>query len=326
MASNPVNTISFFAPIQDLLEEVENRMRVHNAEHHPDLATALDHLLSSGGKRIRPAVTLLVGSMFHADKPRLVTLAASIELLHTATLVHDDLIDGALLRRGIATLNAKWSPGATVLTGDYIFAQAARLAAETESVQIVKLFSKCLSTIVNGEITQMFSGRGWISREQYQRRIYAKTASLFETAASAAGLLTPADEAALRNLAEFGRQLGMAFQVIDDVLDFSGEQGVVGKPVASDLRQGLVTLPVICFAEQHPDHPDLGVLSSGGFAPADSIERLLAAIRESGAVEQASLEAEKYIEASLAALHRLPDAPARRNLVDLAHYIIRRRS
>ena len=122
-------------------------------QHHPDLGVALEHLLSSGGKRVRPAVALLTGSMLGGDLDRLVTLGAAIELLHTATLVHDDLIDGSILRRGITTLNAQWMPAATVLTGDFIFARAAKLAAETNSIPVMHLFAETLAMIVNGEIT-----------------------------------------------------------------------------------------------------------------------------------------------------------------------------
>ena len=164
------------------------------AEHqHPDLRAALDHLISSGGKRIRPTVTLLIGRILNGDESRLVTLAAAIELLHTATLVHDDLIDGSLLRRGIPTINSKWSPGATVLTGDFMFARAAKLASDTNSIPVMSLFSKTLATIVNGEITQLFSNRCNINREEYYQRIYAKTASLFEASACCAALISTED-------------------------------------------------------------------------------------------------------------------------------------
>src|SRR5512147_2618628 len=127
--------VSFLVPVQEDIHAVESLMRSQAEGRHPDLAAALDLLLSSGGKRIRPTLTLLAGKMLSADSNRLITLAAAIELLHTATLVHDDLIDGSLLRRGMPTLNAQWTPAATVLTGDFIFARAARLAAETDSVE-----------------------------------------------------------------------------------------------------------------------------------------------------------------------------------------------
>src|SRR3990172_8268826 len=138
MVRGPLTTATFFSPVQESLRLVERRMRAQSDGHHPDLAAALKHLLSSGGKRVRPAVALLTGGMLGAGRDRLVTLSAAIELLHTATLVHDDLIDGALLRRGIPTLNAQWTPAATVLTGDFIFARAAHLASQTGSLAVMR--------------------------------------------------------------------------------------------------------------------------------------------------------------------------------------------
>ncbi|MEW5868285.1 MAG: polyprenyl synthetase family protein [Chloroflexota bacterium] len=317
--------MNFYAPIQDLMLQVEQRLRSQADSHHPDLGAALDHLLSSGGKRIRPAVTLLAGTMLGADTDSLVTLASAIELLHTATLVHDDLIDGAVLRRGITTLNARWSPAATVLTGDFIFARAARLAAETNSVTLMRMFAETLATIVNGEITQLFASRGNASRENYDQRIYAKTASLFELAATSVAMLSPVGEPVVEKMRCFGYDLGMAFQIVDDILDFTGEQATVGKPLASDLRQGLVTLPAIYYLEMRPSDPDMdAVLSGDPGAPVD-MERLVSAIRASGAVERALQEASDYIDQGLACLAEMPDNPSRRSLEDLARYSVERR-
>ena len=157
----------FMDLVIDQIPKVENRMRKSVNDHNPELKNAIDHLLSSGGKRIRPTVTLLTGGMLGADQEICIILAAAIEMLHTAILVHDDLIDGALLRRGISTLNARWSPAATVLTGDYLFARAAKLAAETGSIEVMQLFADTLATIVNGEINQMFPGDGLTDLQKY---------------------------------------------------------------------------------------------------------------------------------------------------------------
>ena len=187
MEAYRLNSISFLEPIQEDLQEVEMALHSQAEDAHPDLQAALEHLLSSGGKRIRPIVGLLVGEMLGGPRQKLITLATAVEMLHTATLVHDDLIDGALLRRGMPTLNARWSPAATILTGDFMFARAAKLAAETDTLPLMKLFAETLAVIVNGELTQLFASRGVISRENYNRRIYSKTASLFEMATRAAG-------------------------------------------------------------------------------------------------------------------------------------------
>lgn len=315
---------TFIDPVQSRIALVEEMIRSQSAGHHPVLGAALSHLLSSGGKRIRVALTLLSGLMLGADESRLVTLAAAIESLHTATLVHDDLIDGALIRRGIPTLNAQWSPAATVLTGDFIFARAAKLAAETGSLAVMRLFAETLAIIVNGEITQLFSSRGVANRDNYYNRIYAKTASLFETAATSAALLSPVNDEVINKLKRYGYEIGMAFQIIDDILDFTGEQATMGKPVANDLRNGLITLPTLYYLESHPEDKDIQTIIGSDFCDELCLARLLDAIRASGAIQQSLVEAKQAVERGLSALENLPETRERQALVDLAYYIVSR--
>ncbi len=319
-----MNTAPFFTPIQVGLQEVETLLHAQADDAHPDLSTALVHLLSSGGKRIRPAVCLLTGQMFAAPHDKLLTLAAAVEMLHTATLVHDDLIDGALLRRGMPTLNAHWSPAATILTGDYMFARAAKLAADSDNLVCMKLFAETLATIVNGELTQLFAARGVISRENYNKRIYAKTASLFEMTTQAAALIGDVDEEIVDAMRQFGYQLGMAFQIADDILDFTGEQETVGKPVGSDLLQGLVTLPAIYYAESHPYDPDVLCLTGGCYTETERMERLVQSIRESDATAKSMKEAQVFIQKALGILQAAPAGPERQALEDLTGYIVDR--
>ncbi len=318
-------TTSFFSPVQSQIHQVEHLMRSQAENQHPDLQAALDHLLASGGKRIRPTLTLLVGRMLSGDETRLITLAAAIELLHTATLVHDDLIDGSLLRRGIPTINSQWSPGATVLTGDFMFARAAKLASDTNSIPVMSLFSRTLAIIVNGEITQLFSNRCKIDREEYARRIYAKTASLFEASACCAALISKVDEALTEEIRLYGRDIGMAFQIVDDVFDFTADQTILGKPVGSDLRQGLITLPAIAFIEQNPEDSDARELGCGNnYLGNDKVNRLVEKIRISPAIEQSLQEADKYVVSALNRLQKMPAGPARDHLIELTRYITQR--
>ncbi len=300
-------------------------MRAQARESHPDLRAALEHLLASGGKRVRPTIVLLVGNMLGGQEERLITLGAAIELLHTATLVHDDLIDGSLLRRGMPTLNARWSPAATVLTGDFLFARAAKLAAEANHLQLMEHFARTLATIVNGELTQLFTSRGLISRENYYQRIYAKTASLFEMSAQAAALVSPVDEAVVESMREFGYQIGMAFQIVDDILDFTGDPGAVGKPLGSDLLQGLVTLPAIYFSEDYPEDADVLLLSEGGWSNQERMERLVHAIRQSDAIRRALREAETFVRGALEKLTLFHPSVERTALEELTHYIVDRK-
>lgn len=318
-------TTSFFIPVQDQIHRVESLMRSQAVGHNPDLKAALDHLIASGGKRIRPTLTILTGRMLGADEDRAVTLAAAIELLHTATLVHDDLIDGSLLRRGIPTLNSRWSPGATVLTGDFLFARAAKLAADTESVPAISLFATTLGVIVNGEITQLFSSRCRADRDEYYQRIYAKTASLFETCTCCAALISPVDEQITDLVRQYGYDIGMAFQIIDDVFDFTSDQSQLGKPVGSDLRQGLITLPTLYFLEKYPNDDDaLEILSGNCLYYDEQVSRLVEKIRASEAIELSLAEANRYVDQALEKLHQLPDCPERTHLEELTLYITRR--
>lgn len=319
-----MNTVTFLSPVQAQLQLVEARLHAQADDRHPDLRAAFEQILAAGGKRIRPTLGLLVGNMLGAPEDKLVTLGAAVELLHTATLVHDDLIDGSLLRRGMPTLNARWSPAATVLTGDFLFARAAKLAAETDHLPLMNSFAETLTIIVNGELTQMFSSRGLINRENYYQRIYAKTASLFEMTSRAAAMISPVAEATIDSMRKFGYETGIAFQIVDDILDFTGEQATVGKPVGSDLLNGLVTLPAIYYAEAFPKDEDVKSLSEGGWANEERMARLVKSIRNTDAVKKAMSEANQHVEFALQTLEGFDPSPEREALENLAKFIVDR--
>ncbi len=316
---------SFYIPIQTELAEVDQLMRSQAQDYHPDLQKALDIILTSGGKRIRAAITLLVSKMLGADPNASILLAGAIEMLHTATLVHDDLIDGALLRRGTPTLNSQWSPGATVLTGDFLFARAAKLAADTQSVQVMRIFAETLGVIVNGEITQLFSKRFLADREIYYKRIYAKTASLFETSTKTAAILGQTNPETVIQLAKFGHSIGMSFQIVDDILDFNGEQITLGKPVGSDLRQGLITLPALYYLETNHSDPNASALLNQKYLEDEKqTKELIQAIIKSDGTRKAHLEAVSYVNEGIEYLLQQPKSIYRDSLEEIARYIISR--
>jgi geranylgeranyl pyrophosphate synthase len=250
-------------------------------------------------------------------------LSAAIELLHTATLVHDDLIDGALLRRGNPTLNSHWTPAATVLTGDYIFAQAARLAAEIESTEAMSLFAQTLSIIVNGEISQLFGRNRLPSRNEYYDRIYEKTGSLFALSARAAAMISPDSENFIQPAENFGKEIGKAFQIVDDVLDFTGDQDLVGKPIGNDLRQGTPTLPAIYYGEEHPDDKVLQACLDGEIT-SEEADKLIERIVNSGAIDRTMEEARHCVEAAIKYLDGFPKGRERDSLENLGRYIVDR--
>ncbi|MFN2281953.1 MAG: polyprenyl synthetase family protein [Anaerolineales bacterium] len=315
--------VGFLSFLEDQLIRVEKKMVSHADGYHPDLIAALEHLMSAGGKRIRPIITLLMGSLLGADEGKLISLSASIELLHTATLVHDDLIDGALLRRGNPTLNSHWTPAATVLTGDYIFAQAAGLAAELGSTEAMRLFAETLSTIVNGELSQLFGRAQVPSREDYYHRIYEKTGSLFALSARAPAMISPSDPKYIAPAEDYGREIGKAFQIVDDILDFTGDQAKVGKPTGSDLRQGVPTLPAIYYGEEHPQD---GVLQGclDGTASEKEADALIQRIIDSGAIQKALEEARLCTEKAVESLTGFPTGKERDALEKLGAFIIDR--
>lgn len=246
----------FIDIVRDDLERVEGLLREHYPGQHEAIGVAVDHLVGGGGKRLRPALVLLSAHLCGAELDRAIFAAAAVEMLHTATLIHDDLIDGALVRRGMETLNVQWSPSVTVLTGDYVFAYAAYLAARADNVRLMHRFAETLMVICNGEVQQMFNGRhDPPDRQEYERRIYAKTASLLAMSAESGPILAGVDGNTAKALRVYGEQLGMAFQIVDDVLDFVADEETLGKPVGSDLRQGLVTLPLLLFLQAEPDQP-----------------------------------------------------------------------
>jgi geranylgeranyl pyrophosphate synthase len=316
--------VAFFEPVQELIQQVEERMLEQAVGSHPQLELALDHLLSSGGKRLRVVLTLLTGEMLGGNRDALVTLAASLELLHTATLVHDDLIDGSLIRRGIPTLNAQWSAPATVLTGDFLFAKAAKLAADVNLVPVMQLFAETLATIVNGEIIQLFGRQGKVDREDYERRIYAKTASLFEAATKSAGIVSQLSTEKIELIRQFGYEVGMAFQIVDDILDFTSEQEAIGKPVANDLRQGIITLPVIYYLDNEPDDETVENIIQGKRVSSLEFDRLIQSIRDSGSIEKTINEANEYVARSLEILSEFPESQPRSGLIDLARFTVQR--
>jgi geranylgeranyl pyrophosphate synthase len=321
-----LKVIPIFELIREDLERVERKMREVSSIEYEQLRSALDYLLGSGGKRLRPALVLLSSKFYPTDTEKVTSLAAAVETLHTATLIHDDLIDNSFLRRGNPTLNALWNRAATVLTGDYLFARAAAFAAETESVRVVSIFAQTLMTICSGELNQIFGGdRGQLTREYYYQRIYSKTASLFAASAEAGYLLSGALGPEAQALRDYGYNLGMAFQIVDDVLDFAGNEGELGKPIGSDLRQGIVTLPTIYFLEAHPGDETVIRVLGGRDEKDDEVHAAVELITESGAIESSVVEARKFAAKSRNALSILPDNEYHQAMLDLANFVVERR-
>ncbi len=313
-----MNLAHFLDNLEDRLQDVGVRMLTQAEQHQPGLSAVMEPLLASGTARVRPATALLMGDALGAEREQAATLTAAIEMLHTATLVHDDLLDGKLLRRGMPVLNAPWSPAATVLTGDFIFAQAAKLAAETGSVPVMHLFSEALTTVVSGEVMQLFSTKDLAGRNAYYNRIYAKTASMIELSAAAAATISPVHASVVEAARQFGYEIGMAFQIMNDILDFAAGEARTMRA----LRAGRLSLPAICYAEAHPGDANLRAILPGNGQTPEQVSALVESVRESGALEQALAEAVKFAERGLAALQAFPPSAETGLLAALARHII----
>ena len=311
-------------PVRERQQEMEARLLAQVEAGRSPLEAALATLIAAGGKRLRPRLALLVGGILETEPGALVSLAAAIEMLHTATLIHDDLVDGSGLRRGVETLNARWSAAASVLVGDLAFTRAAELILGTRTLPVIEMFTRTMSMMVEGEVSQLARERAISSREEYFCWIGAKTATLFEFACGAPALLGVVDEQAFNSVRRFGYGIGMAFQVVDDVLDFTGNPGLLGKPVGSDLRQGVMTLPALIYLEEHPGDADLGKILQRERLDEPALKGLIERIRRSEATNLSLEMAHGFIREALDELARLPERPERFALTEIALDIVLR--
>jgi len=315
-----------YAPVQDGLALTEQAIQGIVCKDGSFLAKLLAHILRGGGKRMRPAITLLAGKVYDYNLKTLVCQAAGVETLHTATLVHDDTIDKSSTRRSKVTVNAAWGDARAILLGDYLLAKAAELTAMTENVRVIKLCARTLMTISGGELEQSaFDFNLDRVRDQYFRWIADKTADLFAMAAESGAILGGAPEDSIRALRDYGYNLGIAFQVVDDVLDFAGDEKLMGKPTGEDLRQGIVTLPAILYLEAHRnDKLVMGMASILKSMDLGKLRELTRRVQASPYLKDCSDIAGGYASRAREALKTLPDNQPRQSLLDLVDYALQR--
>jgi geranylgeranyl pyrophosphate synthase len=312
------------------LDQVEARLHQAANVDYPLVGDFLEGIITSGGKRLRPTLLLLAARPFEYDLSTLIPAAAGIELLHTASLVHDDTIDHALLRRGQPTLNTAFPTETVILLGDYLFAQSAMLATETMNARVVAVFAAALGEICDGQLREIFNGsRLDQTREDYELRIYGKTASLFAAAAEMGAILGNASEDEVANLRAFGSDIGMAFQIVDDVLDFRSTAEQTGKPVGADLRQGTVTLPTMLFLaslDGSPTATQVRRIVDGEPVPEEEVAAVATLIAESTATDAALESAHTYARRALARLESLDNRHIAAQLAALADLSVNRLS
>jgi octaprenyl-diphosphate synthase len=306
--------------VRDRLGEVETLFRENLASPVGIVAEIGEFVAESGGKRIRPTLHLLSARLCGYQGSRDVLLAAVLEFIHCATLIHDDIIDFATTRRGAVSTNHRWGNDVAVLFGDYLFAKAMAMALQAESLPIMRKLADVTLRMTEGEMQQTrYAGRIDLTEHEYLGLVERKTAALFGCCCELAGMLAGVDPPRTAALRRYGRGLGMAFQLVDDLLDFTGDPEAMGKPAASDLREGKATLAVIdLLAAGPPEARPLVLHVMGGCDPGSAeLARLTELLRESGAFARARRRAAGFAELAVAELAGFPDGPARRALGDL---------
>lgn len=326
MTEDRTSIETIYAPVRDQLAEVDAKLLSLASESGSVLKGLIEHTSKAGGKKMRPAVTLL-SSRFHPNDGSLpVLMGAAVELLHVASLVHDDSVDNASVRRGVATVSSLWGDGVAVLLGDYLFATSAVVVCDTGNIRVVRRFADTIREISTGELMQSFGAfKPESSFEEYTERIYNKTASLFRTSAESGAILSGAPEETVQTFVRYGYSLGMAFQIVDDILDFESSEEELGKPAGHDLLQGTLTLPAMLLLERYPGDNPVVKIFQGEDKDANR-HRAIDMVRNSSILDDAYAVARRYIDDASSAISTLPDTRERRSLCALLEYVTERRS
>lgn len=315
-------SVGAYASVADQLNRVRTRLLELADGQAPFVTELLGHVLDTSGKWVRPAITLLSSGFHPNDGTQSETMAVAVEMLHLASLVHDDTVDNALIRRGKATVGSIWGRNAAVLVGDFIFATSAVFVCDTGNLRVIRRFSETIKELSSGELEEMAGAYNYqCTRDEYFKRIYGKTASLFRTSSESGAVLSGALDDQVAALNDFGYNLGMAFQITDDILDFEGSSEETGKPVGNDLSQGILTLPAIIAIERCPeDNPVIEFCHRSG-----DREVLAAAVnlcQESSIMEEASEVADHYTKIALESLVLLGRNESRDALEELVTALV----
>ena len=319
------STTSLLAPVENDLNILTDNLKQLIGARHPILGAAAEHLFDAGGKRIRPAIVLLVSRATMPDQKltlRHRRLAEITEMIHTASLVHDDVVDEADLRRNVATVNSLFDNKIAVLAGDFLFAQSSWYLANLDNLQVVKLLSEVIRDFAEGEILQGLNRfELGTSIEAYLDKSYYKTASLMANSAKAAAVLSDATPEVSHSLYSYGRNLGLAFQIVDDILDFTGSTEVLGKPAGSDLASGNLTAPVLYALKQQPF---LEILIEREFSEPEDLDKALELIVNSDSIERARQLAASHAHQAAQNLSCLAPSASKDALSELTDYVVSR--
>jgi octaprenyl-diphosphate synthase len=291
----------------------------------PLVGSVSQYIISAGGKRLRPALLLLCCGALGFKGEQRFNMAAVVEFIHTATLLHDDVVDDSALRRGSPTANAKFGNPASVLVGDFLYSRAFQMMVDTQNMRIMAVLADATNIIAEGEVMQLMNmHNAGLDEAGYLQVIRSKTAKLFEASCRVGAILSSASGLLEEACAEYGQALGTAFQVIDDVLDYTGDAAVMGKNLGDDLREGKATLPLIAAMQRGTGHERQTIQQAIETGNVDMLDAVIAIVKKTGALDiarnAAQLEAKRAIEAA----QRLPEGPHRDYLVDLASQLLDR--
>jgi octaprenyl-diphosphate synthase len=315
-----------FDLLRDDLRSIERELAHDSVSSVRAITEIADYLREAGGKRIRPALLLLVARGLGHRERSAVRLGAVVEMVHTATLVHDDIIDAADVRRGRPSANTTWGNSKCVLAGDWLYMQAFRIALEERNFKVLDLLIGLTQQMVEGELLQTETLGRMVSEPEYYELIFRKTACLFSVSVRLGAVLADASESLEAQLGEYGRNLGIAFQIVDDVLDLTATEATLGKPVASDLREGKATLAVV-HAYQHGSAEERSaidqVIEDGSFARVSHAE-VLRILHRHGSVNYAMEAAFSYADVARSMLGELPDSDERRALLWMPDFVVAR--
>ncbi|MBR8838998.1 MAG: solanesyl diphosphate synthase [Stigonema ocellatum SAG 48.90 = DSM 106950] len=316
---------SLFAPVEADLQILAENLKQLVGNRHPILYAAAEHLFGAGGKRIRPAIVLLVSRATMQEKDitlRHRRLAEITEMIHTASLVHDDIVDESDMRRGVPTVHSLFGNRIAVLAGDFLFAQSSWYLANLNNLEVVKLLSEVIMDLASGEIQQGLNCFDTsISIEAYLQKSYYKAATLIANSSKAAGLLSEVSPETAEHLYGYGRHFGLAFQIVDDILDFTSSTDTLGKPALSDLKSGNLTAPVLFAMEEKSS---LEVLIEREFVQEGDLEQAMALILESQGIQRARELAAEHANMAVEHLANLPPSESRQALMDMADYVLSR--
>lgn len=290
---------------------------------NPEFDHILNYLAENSGKMLRPRMVFLSGALYPNDENRLIDIAVAVELIHMASLVHDDIIDNSELRRGKPSLNQRWGNQVSVLTGDYLFAAAFNLISLSNSPEVMEKLTTTIKVMCSGEIRQLgllFDLN--LSEEDYFDKTYRKTACLFASSCAVGAILGKAPQKQIRMLEQYGLYLGYAYQIIDDVLDFVSDSELLGKPVASDLSQGNITLPVILALKDHRQGEKLRNILQNGVSQPSQLNQVQEILEESGALEESVYLSRQYLELGLTLLEELPQTTVIEEMKSLSRYLL----